>query len=104
MSMRAVSRVPIAGREAYGTGPRYELRIAADRSGGWIMSVFQMPTPATPGVAEPQSAGALGGDALRFLETRLLRRLWRLRIQPGKLMPGQSREWQLDEDSAVQMA
>jgi hypothetical protein len=102
--MTPAIRLPPAGRPAYQTGPRYELRIVADRGGKWTIAVWQMPAGATPGIAEPQAAGALGGDAFRFLETRLLRRLWRLRIQPGKLMPGQSRDWPLDEDSAVQMA
>jgi hypothetical protein len=85
------------------SGPRYELRVSADREGAWTMGVWQMPCTATPGIEEPQAAGALGGEGLRFLETRLLRRLWRLRIQPGRIMPGETREWPLDEDSAVQM-
>ncbi len=68
------------------------------------MAVWQLPSIATPGVSEPQPAGVLGGEALRFLETRLLRRLSRLRIQPARMLPGQAREWPLDEDSAVQMA
>lgn len=95
-----IARVQRAGERI---GPQYQLRISSDKNGAWSMAVWQLPSPATPGVAEPQAAALLGGEALRFLETRLLRRLWRLRIQPGKLKPGETRDWALDEDSAVQM-
>jgi hypothetical protein len=85
-------------------GPKYELQIAVDRKGAWTMAVWQIPSSATPGIAEPQVAGVLGGEGLRFLETRLLRRLSRLRIQPARLKAGEVREWSLDEDSALGLA
>ncbi len=91
------SRVPTA------TGPQYALRVKAERT-GWTMAVWQLPSAATPAIAEPVLAGSLAGEPLRFLEARLLRRLSRLRIQPARLLPGQEREWPLDEDAAVGMA
>jgi hypothetical protein len=88
---------------AYSPKPSYELRLQARSSMHWSLSIYQLPSPATPRLKEPEHVGTLQGAALRLVEVRVLKRLLRERIQIGALRPGKARRWPLDEETALHL-
>ena len=81
--------------------PRYELRLEVAGSGVWQLSVFQLPSPVTPRLSAPEQVGTLKGETLRFLESRILKRLKEQKITLGRIRSGTSSAWPLDEESAI---
>jgi hypothetical protein len=88
---------------AYAPKPVYELRLRVHSSMSWTLSIYQLPSPTTPRLKEPEHVGTLSGAALRLVEMRELKRLMRERIQLGALKPGKTRTWPLDEESALHL-
>ncbi len=88
---------------AYAPTPVYELRLKVESSMNWSLGIFQMPSPSTPRLKEPEHVGTLYGAALRLVEVRILKRLVREKIQLGVLKPGKARVWPLDEEAALHL-
>ncbi len=88
---------------AYAPQPVYELRLKVASSMNWSLSIYQLPSPATPRLKEPEHVGTLQGAALRLVEMRVLKRLLKQKIQLGALKPGQARKWPLDEETALHL-
>ncbi len=83
--------------------PVYELRLKVASSMNWRLSIYQLPSPATPRLKEPEHVGTLQGAALRLVEMRVLKRLLKEKIQLGALKPGKARKWPLDEETALHL-
>src|SRR5579875_397407 len=75
---------------AYSPKPVYELRLKVASSMNWSLSIYQLPSPATPRLKEPEHVGTLQGAALRLVEM-------------GALKPGKARKWPLDEETALHL-
>lgn len=88
---------------AYAPKPVYELRLRVESSVNWSLGIYQMPSPSTPRLKEPEHVGTLHGAALRLVEVRILKRLMREKIQIGVLRPGKVRIWPLDEEAALHL-
>lgn len=88
---------------AYTPKPVYELRLKVQNSMNWSLSIYQLPSPATPRLKEPEHVGTLRGAALRLVEMRVLKRLQRDRIQLGALKPGRAAAWPLEEETALHL-
>lgn len=88
---------------AYMPKPVYELRLKVQNSMNWSLSIYQLPSPATPRLKEPAHVGTLRGAALRLVEMRVLKRLQRDRIQLGALKPGRTAAWPLEEETALHL-
>ena len=88
---------------AYAPKPIYELRLRVRSSMQWGLAIYQLPSPATPRLKEPEHVGTLRGAALRLVEMRVLKRLLKERIQIGALKPGKTRTWPLDEETALHL-
>ncbi len=88
---------------AYSPKPMYELRLRVQSSMNWSLSIYQLPSPATPRLKEPEHVGTLQGAALRLVEVRVLKRLMRETIQLGALKPGKVRKWPLEEEAALHL-
>src|SRR5579875_2440294 len=70
---------------AYSPKPVYELRLKVASSMNWSLSIYQLPSPATPRLKEPEHVGTLQGAALRLVEMRVLKRLLREKIKLGAM-------------------
>ncbi|HLI02725.1 MAG TPA: hypothetical protein VKU93_00530 [Terracidiphilus sp.] len=88
---------------AYSPKPVYELRLRVQSSTNWSLSIYQLPSPATPRLKEPEHVGSLQGAALRLVEVRVLKRLLKEKIQLGALSPGKARNWSLNEETALHL-
>lgn len=86
--------------------PRYEVRLHRDKRGVPEITVWQMPSPATPHVKEPLRLGGLAGRNLELVETRVLRRLAGAGFR-GEYARSELRGQQghaLDEQTALRLA
>jgi hypothetical protein len=88
---------------AYAPKPVYELRLKVQSSVNWSLGIYQLPSPATPRLKEPEHVGTLQGAALRLVEVRVLKRLAKEKIQLGALKPGKLRKWPLGEEAALHL-
>lgn len=86
-----------------GHGPFYELRLTVPARKRWFLEVFQLPSPATPRLTDPEKVATLKGHALSVVEHRVLKRLARTKIDLGSLAPGKKRTWPLEEEDALQL-
>ena len=84
--------------------PLYELRAEHRRGSGLELSIWELPSAATPRLAGPECLGSLHGGALELLETRLLRRLKEQGIRLGRTRPDEADAHELDEDVALVLA
>jgi hypothetical protein len=87
----------------YSPKPVYELRLKVQSSMNWSLSIYQLPSPATPRLKAPEHVGTLRGAALRLVEMRVLKRLLKEKIQLGALKPGKARKWPLEEETALHL-
>jgi hypothetical protein len=87
----------------YAPNPVYELRLEVQSSMNWSLSIYQLPSTATPRLKEPEYVGTLKGAALRLVEIRVLKRLVREKIQLGVLKAGKMRTWRLEEETALHL-
>ena len=85
--MSAPARVPRlrGGRAAAPrSAPRYELRTRRRGPADSEYEVWQLPAPATPHIAAPLRVAGLRGRNLELVEHRVLKRLSRAGVKPGR--------------------
>jgi hypothetical protein len=81
--------------------PRYELRAHYFGPADTQMEVWQLPSPATPGITAPVRVAGLRGRNLELVEHRVTRRLKQAGVsfeQPALRLP---RAWSLPEEMAL---
>ena len=61
--------------------PRYQVRQKAGSGGPAELSIWQLPSPATPGLNAPHRLATLHGRNLELVESRVLRRLARAGVR-----------------------
>jgi hypothetical protein len=83
--------------------PQYELRALAHGAGDLELSVWQLPSPATPALSEPRRVAGLRGRNLSLVEPRVLRQLKRGGIDVTGLRRGNKKEWKLGEEEALRL-
>lgn len=83
--------------------PLYELRVSADQRGRLCLEVWQLPSPATPRVTAPVAIATLQGAALLAVEHRILKRLARARVEPGRVLPGTTKTNPIPEELALRL-
>jgi len=86
------------------TRPLYELRVAQDKDVGLELSIWELPSPATPRLSGAECVGTLHGRALDILEARLLRRMREVGARIGGLRAGDERRYEIEEDQALTLA
>jgi hypothetical protein len=82
--------------------PLYELRLVVSGRGDPTVQVWQLPSPATPRLTEPEQVAALRGQAWRIVEPRVLRRLAAARIA-FNVTPNSRESWRIEEDLALNL-
>lgn len=85
-------------------GPFYELRAQSLGGGQMSLEVWQIPSPATPRLAQPERTAGLKGRSLEIVETQILRRLKQVGISFKDLKPGNPQAHRLDEEMALGLA
>src|SRR5438270_11115807 len=84
--------------------PVYEMR-ATGLSGSDIeIAIWQVPSPATPRLHQPERTAALSGRPWRMIEARALKRLKNAGINIATIRKGQTISFQIDEDLALNIA
>jgi hypothetical protein len=68
------------------------------------ISIWQLPSPATPRLTQSERAASLKGRSLEIIETQVLRRLKMAGISLRELNPGDSQAHALDEEMALGLA
>lgn len=90
--------------EGYGLLPLYEVCVQMQGASTYTGEVRQLPSPATPRLRGPERLGALGGRNLQLIEARVLRKLRTEHIAIGNMRPGETRCWNVTEDTALHLA
>ena len=104
MSTKRTNGRPAGGSSCVASnGPCYELRLEVDRRGRWRLEIWQLVSPATPRLKQPERVATLRGAALEIVESRVLRQLARANIRLGRLTPGRKKSWPLDEDLSLSL-
>lgn len=86
-----------------GAIPVYELRAVKHGAGDLELEIWQLPSPATPALAEPKRVAGLRGRNLDMVENRLLKQLRGGGVDPTGLRKGDKKAWQLAEDGALKL-
>ena len=81
--------------------PRYELRVRVHGTVDTGYEVWQLPAPATPHVRVPVRVAGLRGRNLELIEHRVLRRLARIGVRPGRSPIRKRRVFALGEELAL---
>lgn len=81
--------------------PRYELRVRVHGPVDTEYEVWQLPSPATPHVRAPARVAGLRGRNLELIEHRVLRRLARVGVRPGRSVNRKKRAYALGEELAL---
>ncbi len=87
--------------ETPGSSPRYELRVRRHGSADSAYEVWQLPSAASPHVTCALRVAGLRGRNLDLVEHRVLRRLARAGVKPGRRGDGATRGYALTEDLAL---
>jgi hypothetical protein len=103
MSVAAIKIRPRQAMEHSGNLPQYELRIRRKSGSDIELEIWQTPSPATPRLTAPEYVAALKGAALRLIESRLLKRLARAKINLATPSAESTRAWKIDEDLALNL-
>lgn len=91
--------------EAIGcNGPFYQLRAQGLSGGQMSLAVWQLPSPATPRLTQPERTASLKGRALEIVQTQVLRRLKLSGISFRDLKSGELQTHDLDEEMALGLA
>lgn len=85
------------------TAPKYELRVRGRSPGPMHFEIWQMPSPATPGLSAPLRLAGLGGRNLGVVEQRVLKKLWRSGIELGAQSEAWGRGHAIQEDLALNL-
>ena len=91
----------VAGMALPESVPRYELRVRAHGAVDTGYEVWQLPAPATPHVRAPVRVAGLRGRNLELIEHRVLRRLARVGVRPGRSPNSKKRVFALGEELAL---
>lgn len=84
----------------YSNLPQYELRRHSCNK-EFALSIWQLPSPATPGLKSPKRIASLQGPPLRMIECRMIKGFARGGIHLGAFADKTSRHWPLDEERAL---
>ena len=90
-----------AGVATPASAPRYELRVRSHAAADTEYEIWQLPAPATPHVSVPVRIAGLRGRNLELIEHRVLRRLVRVGIRPGRSASRKKLGYALEEDAAL---
>jgi hypothetical protein len=93
-----------SARHVASNHPVYEIRAVGLGRGEVELSVWQLPSPATPRLKEAERTATLAGQGLRLVEARILKRLKAQGIRLRDLGKGESQRAPLDEDAALNLA
>ncbi len=103
--MIAVATAPRAALfKKHDARPQYEIRLTGLTDGNTELEVWELPSPATPRLLQPERIAGLHGRNLLLIETRLLRRLRQSGISLPHLRNGETKSFPLDEDLALNLA
>ena len=80
--------------------PIFELRAFQARE-GLELSIWQLPSAATPRLTAQECTATLKGRSLELIETRVLRKIKAAGVQLGNLKPGSHSSSPIDEDLAL---
>ena len=83
------------------SAPRYELRVRHHRPASTEYEIWQIPATATPQVTSPLRVAGLRGRNLELVEHRVLKRLSRSGVKPGRSADTKKRGYALTEDLAL---
>ena len=83
--------------------PEYELRATGKAGGDMLLELWELPSPATPRLTQPERIAGLEGHNLQYVETRVLRRLRQAGISVGGIKKDDTRSFPLDEDLALNL-
>ena len=95
---------PASASPPLGSRPVYELRATGLRGNDVELAIWQLPSPATPRLKEPERTAALKGRPLRLVENRVFKLLRSQKVRLGNLDPGETKRYDLDEDVAMTLA
>lgn len=104
MVQRQLRYLPSPNNGAAANYPVYELRMKGLGNGELELGIWQMPSPATPRLKEPERTAALWGRSLRLVESRVLKRLRGTGVRLRDLRKGETHQTPLDEDVALNLA
>ena len=86
------------------TRPLYHLRAKGLRGSQMELSVWELPSPATPRIKHPEWVATLAGKPLAVVEVRLYRKLRQLGIRVDSLPKGEVKTFDLSEEDALILA
>lgn len=85
--------------------PMYELYATGRPGGEMLLEIWELPSPATPRLKQPERIAGLEGRNLQFIEARVLRRLRQIGISlAGINKKDDTRQFVVDEDLALNMS
>jgi len=102
MARRSTAAAPKS--KTNGSHPVYELRVRGLGQSQVELEVWQLPSPATPRLTEPERTASLKGRSLRLVESRVLKRLRGGGVRMGDPKKGEVERHALDEDLALNLA
>ena len=85
------------------SAPRYELRVRRHGPTGAEYEIWQMPAAATPQVTSALRIAGLRGRNFELVEHRVLKRLSRAGVKPGRSADTRKRGYALTEDLALML-
>ena len=86
------------------TRPLYQLRLKGLRASQVELSIWELPSPATPRLKQPEWVATLAGKPLNVVEVRLFRKLKHLGIRVDAVPRGEVRTHDLSEEDALSLA
>ena len=104
MAQRQPTAAAAASNASTANHPVFELRMKGLGNGELELSIWQLPSPATPRLKEPERTAALWGRSLRLIENRVLKRLRGQGVKLRDLRKGETQRASLNEDVALTLA
>ena len=104
MELRKLKLATPSSAEGASNHPLFELRMKGLGNGELELGIWQLPSPATPRLKEPERTAALWGRSLRLVENRVLKRLRGQGVKLRDLRKGEAQRAALDEDVALNLA
>jgi hypothetical protein len=86
------------------TRPLYQLQAKGLKGSQVELSVWELPSPATPRLRRPEWVASLAGKPLSVVEVRLLRKLKQIGIRVAGLDKGEVASFDLSEEDALHLA
>jgi hypothetical protein len=104
MAQRQATATVAASNASAANYPVFELRMKGLGNGELELSIWQLTSPATPRLKEPERTASLWGRSLRLVESRVLKRLRGQGVKLRDLRKGDTQRAALDEDVALNLA